>query len=145
MRVAVAYDALSGDIGAHFGHAEYFAIYDSDAENTCAQSKRLISTEGRSGHSAMAELMRSEGVDAVLSGNIGTAAKAALLSLGIVPVMGYEGPADMAADMLIAGLLPLDGSDPDSAWSYGGCGGCSGCASHGDGGCNCGGNCGCGM
>ena len=138
MRIAVAYN--NGEIGEHFGHADMFAVYEyADADvNRC--TKRLVETGERHGHQAMAELMRDERVDAVISGNMGGEAKAALLSMGIVPVAGFSGPADLAADLLILGKLPITGGDADFAGGCGGsCAGCSGCGPD----CDCGGACGC--
>ena len=134
MRIAVAYK--DGEIGEHFGHAEMFAIYDyADADVTRCQ-KRLVETGERHGHQAMAELMQSEGVDAVLAGNMGGEAKAALLSLGIVPVAGFCGPADLAADLLVLGKLPINGAEGNfSGGCSGSCSGCSGCGPE----CDCGG------
>ena len=136
MRIAVAYD--KGMIGEHFGHAEMFAVYDyQDADvNRC--TKHLVETTGLHGHRDMAELMRRERVDAVISGNMGAEAKSALLHLGIVPIAGFEGSADDAADLLILGQLPIF---EDGGSCSGGCAGCSGC---GDGGCECGDDCDCG-
>ena len=138
MRIAVAYD--NGLIGAHFGHAEMFAVYDyADADvNRC--TKHLIPCADRHGHEAMAQLMRDAQVDAVISGNMGGEAKAALLSLGIVPVAGVEGPADLAADLLLLGKLPITGADSGfEGGCSGSCSGCSGCGPD----CNCGEGCGC--
>lgn len=137
MRIAVAYD--NGEIGLHFGHADMFAIYDYEDADVNRCTKRLVETDGLHGHQAMAELMQSEGVDAVISGNMGGEAKAALLSLGIVPIAGFEGPADMAADLLVLGQLPLVGGENFSGACGGGCSGCSGCGPD----CACGGSCGC--
>ncbi len=133
MRIAVAYQ--DGEIGEHFGHAKLFAIYDYAEADVNRCTKKLVETGDRHGHQAMAELMREEKVDAVISGNMGGEAKAALLSMGIVPIAGFAGSADDAADLLILGQLPLMGEGGCS----GGCAGCSGC--HGDDGCDCG--CGC--
>ena len=92
----------------------------------------------------MAALMREKQVDAVICGNIGAAAKAALLSTGIVPIAGFEGSADDAADLLILGQLPIlqGGEGGGCSGCAGGCsseGGCSGCGPD----CGCGGGCGC--
>jgi predicted Fe-Mo cluster-binding NifX family protein len=135
MRIAVAYD--NGDIGLHFGHAETFAVYDYEDGDVSRCTKTLVPTGERHGHQAMAELMQSEGVDAVLAGNMGGEAKAALLSLGIVPVAGFCGPADLAADLLVLGRLPINGAEGDFTGGScsGGCSGCSGCGSE----CDCGG------
>lgn len=139
MRIAVAYD--NGEIGLHFGHAEMFAVYDYADGDVSRCTKRLVETGERHGHEAMAALMQAEGVDAVISGNMGGEAKAALLSLGIVPIAGFEGPADLAADLLVLGRLPLTGGEN---FSGGGCGGsCSGCSGCGPEGCGPDCNCGC--
>lgn len=132
MIVAVAYD--NGQIGEHFGHAEMFALYDYKEADVSSCTKRLIDCSDRCGHMAMAELMRDNGVDAVLSQNMGAEAKRRLLSLGIVPVSGFCGDADTAADLLITGQLSVAGGE-------GGCGGCSGCGHDEGGDCACGGSC----
>lgn len=138
MRIAVAYD--NGDIGLHFGHAECFAIYNYEDGDVSRCTKRLVETGDRHGHQAMAELMQAEGVDAVISGNMGGEAKAALLSLGIVPIAGFEGPADLAADLLVLGRLPIGGGENFSGGGCAGsCSGCSGCGPEG-----CGPDCSCG-
>ena len=136
MKIAVAYD--KGEIFGHFGHCEMFAVYEY-GEYVTDCTKRLVPTEGRTGHQAMADLMREQGVDAVIVGNMGPEAKAALLSFGIVPVVGYSGDADTAADLLVTGQLPIS-----PAGDYGGGCGCGGSCGGGDGGCNCGPGCSCG-
>ena len=136
MRIAVAYQ--DGEIGEHFGHAKLFAIYDYAEADVNRCTKKLVETGDRHGHQAMAELMREEKVDAVISGNMGGEAKAALLSMGIVPIAGFAGSADDAADLLILGQLPLMG---EGGGCSSGCAGCSGC--HGDEPCDCGCDCGC--
>ena len=136
MTVAVAYH--NGEIGQHFGHADMFAIYEYEGADVMRCTKRLVETDGRHGHEQMAQLMRELHVDAVISGSMGGEAKAALLSLGIVPIAGFEGDADKAADLLILGELPiLQGGGFCSGGSCGDCGGCSGCGSAGDCGCGC--------
>ena len=146
MKVAVAYD--NGEIYGHFGHCETFAVYEyGEYVHEC--SKTLIETGDRRGHEAMAELMREQGVDAVICGNMGGEAKALLRSYGIVPVAGYSGDADTAADLLVTGQLPVTpGGGGCSCGGNCSCGsddgeGCS-CGSDGSEGCGCGGGCGCG-
>ena len=136
MRIAVAYK--DGEIYEHFGHCEMFAIYEFDDVDPENCTKRLVSCADKHGHTDMANLMRDEGVDAVICGHMGAEARALLLSMGIVPVAGYCGNADIAAELLILGQLPAG----DGGACSGGCGGCSGC---GDAGCGCGddGGCGC--
>ena len=139
MKVAVAYN--NGEIHGHFGHCDMFAVYEY-GEYVSDCQKTLVETGERSGHQAMADLMKELGVEAVIVGNMGPEAKAALLAYGIIPVVGYSGDADTASDLLVTGQLPVSPAN-----EYGGCGcgsdhgegGCScSCGDHGEGGCSCG-------
>jgi len=132
MKVAIAYDIATGEIGEHFGHAVNFAIYDYYGETVAECNKTVIDCSEYHGHEAMAKLMADNEIAAVMSQNMGGEAKAQLLSLGIVPVVGYCGDADTAADMLITGTLP---SAESSGSCGGGCGGCGGSCDSGCGGC----------
>lgn len=134
MKVAVAYN--NGEIHGHFGHCEMFAVYEYGEYVTDCQ-KTLVETGERQGHQAMADLMKEQGVEAVIAGNMGPEAKTALLSYGIIPIVGYSGDADTAADLLVTGQLPVaSGSE---------CGGGCSCGCGGDhGSCGCGDGCSCG-
>ena len=138
MKIAVAYE--NGEIYGHFGHCPMFAVYEY-GEYVYECTKTLVDTSLLSGHEQMTEKMKALGVDAVIAGNMGGEAKAALLSEGIVPIVGYSGDADTASDLLVTGQLPINPAD-------GGCG-CGGNCSCGgecdpDAGCGCGGGCSCG-
>ena len=144
MKVAVAYQ--DGEIYGHFGHCPTFAVYEyGDYVTDC--KKTLVDTSMLSGHLPMAEKMQELGVMAVMAGNMGGEAKAELLSRGIVPIAGYSGDADTAADLLFLGRLPIDPGAGDCGCS-GSCGSCGGCDSEEGCGCGCGseegGSCGCG-
>jgi len=139
MKVAVAYD--NGEIYGHFGHCDMFAIYEY-GEYVYECTKTLIETKDRQGHQAMADLMREQGVDAVVCGNMGGEGKALLLSYGIVPVVGYSGDADTAADLLVTGQLPINPGEGGGGGCS--CGGSCNCGAEGGEGCSCGGGCGCG-
>ena len=132
MKVAVAYE--NGEIYGHFGHCPQFAVYEC--------TKTLIETADRQGHQAMADLMREQGVDAVICGNMGGEGKALLLSYGIVPVVGYSGDADTAADLLVTGQLPINPGEGGGGGCS--CGGSCNCGAESGEGCSCGGGCGCG-
>ena len=140
MKIAVAYQ--DGEIFGHFGHCPMFAVYEYGTYvSEC--TKTLVDTSDLSGHQQMADRMKELNVDAVIVGNMGGEAKAALLSYGIVPVAGYSGDADTASDLLVTGQLPVNPADGGCGCSGGSCG--CGCGSHDDGGgCCSGGSCGCG-
>ena len=134
MKIAVTYK--DGEIYEHFGHCETFAIYDYAQADVNQVTKVLVDCTDRHGHQAMSDLMREQGVDAVICGNMGAEARALLLSYGIIPVAGYCGDADTAADMLITGQLPIFDDAGACGGGCGGCGGsCGGCGNDDDGGC----------
>ena len=143
MVIAVSYK--DGEIFEHFGHAEMFAIYNTNEDQTQITEKKLVEVK-ESGHQAVADLMDSLGVDVVIVGQIGQGARQALSEYGIVPFAGFCGDSDDAAELMMKGLLPYL---TDEGSCSGGCGGCGGCHGHGDeDGCGCHdhdeGGCGCG-
>ena len=89
IRIAVSYK--DGEIFEHFGHSEFFAIYEYDEHDLEKSTKRLVDTSAMHGHKEMADLMKSEHVDAVICGQMGDEARALLLQYGIIPVPGYCG------------------------------------------------------
>ena len=60
MKIAVTYQ--DGDIFQHFGHTEFFKIYD--IENTDIVKTEIVSTNG-SGHGALAQFLHEHSVDVV--------------------------------------------------------------------------------
>ena len=66
MKIAVTYQ--DGDIFQHFGHTEFFKIYD--IENTEIVKTEIVSTNG-SGHGALAQFLHEHSVDTLICGGIG--------------------------------------------------------------------------
>ena len=121
MKIAVSWD--NGSINGVFAETKYFALYEYEPDDLDSATKKLIDVSALEGEEALCKRLRAESVDAVLVGEMSAESHAALLGTGIVPVIGYSGPSDAAADLLAAGMLPLDANG-----SFGGCGGgCAGC------------------
>lgn len=148
MRIAVTY--ADGQVFQHFGHSEYFKIYDVyDGNIQCAQ---VFSTSG-SGHEALAGILASQSVDVVICGGIGGGAMDALTNAGVEVMAGVSGDTDEAVRAYLAGELVSTGVNCNHhEHGEGGChcgghddeGGC-GCGGHEEhqgGGCHCGGGCG---
>ena len=70
MKIAVTYQ--DGDIFQHFGHTEFFKIYD--IENTDIVKTEIVSTNG-SGHGALAQFLHEHSVDTLICGGIGGGAR----------------------------------------------------------------------
>ena len=132
MRIAIPF--FEGLIFQHFGRSKQFKIYE--IENHQVLMECIVEPEG-SGHEAVAELLRSMDVRAVICGNIGDGAMNALTEAGILFYGGVTGEADEAITALINGRLAYDPSikcthhDHDCGGDCGSCGGecgeCGGC------------------
>lgn len=105
MRIAATYEKENGQVFQHFGHTEYFKLYD--AQEGQVQSSVVIDTEG-SGHGALAEVLRRHHVDALICGGIGGGARQALDAAGIAVYGGVSGSADQAVQDFLAEKLNFD-------------------------------------
>ncbi|MBQ2774816.1 MAG: NifB/NifX family molybdenum-iron cluster-binding protein [Clostridia bacterium] len=103
MRIAVTYE--NGNIFQHFGHTEYFKVYD--AENGEVTRSSVISTNG-SGHGALAQLLKMLRVDVLICGGIGGGAQNALREAGIKLYGGVSGDADKAVEALLKETLAFN-------------------------------------
>lgn len=96
MRIAVTYE--NGMIFQHFGHTEYFKIYD--VEDGVIVKEQVIDCNG-SGHGALATLLSGNKVDVLICGGIGGGAQMALAEMGIRLFGGVVGNADEAVKALL--------------------------------------------
>ena len=129
MKIAVTY--ANGEVFQHFGHTEYFKLYEIEAGRVV--SSEIIDTNGN-GHEALASFLADRSVSVLLCGGIGDGAQAALANAGIEICSGAQGDADAAVNAYLKGELESAGvncdhhHDHDEEENCGGCGGgCSGC------------------
>ena len=100
MKIAATYE--NGQIFQHFGHTEQFKIYT--VENDHITNMEVVSTDG-SGHGALAEFLKKQGVGILVCGGIGGGARTALMDAGIAVFAGASGEADLQVGALLAGML----------------------------------------
>ena len=103
MKIAVTYD--NGMIFQHFGHTEFFKVYD--VQDGKVVSSEVVSTNG-SGHGALAGVLSALKAEVLICGGIGGGAQAALSEAGIKLYGGVSGSADAAVEAFIAGNLAFD-------------------------------------
>lgn len=103
MKIAVTYE--DGNVFPHFGHTEYFKVYQ--VEDGKIGDAQVVSTEG-SGHGALAGLLSGLKVDVLICGGIGAGAQAAMAEAGIRLYGGVSGSADQAVEAFLAGSLAYD-------------------------------------
>lgn len=124
MKIAVTFD--NGQVFQHFGHCQYFKIYE--AENGAVGSSQVVNATG-SGHGALAGFLKEHDVQTLICGGIGAGARTALAEMGIQLYPGVSGDADESVKALLNGTLRYQ---PDVV-----------CSHHHEGGHNChGGSCG---
>ena len=100
MRIAVTYE--NGEIFQHFGHTEFFKVYDIQDGKIAASE--VVSTNG-SGHGALAGVLNALNADVLICGGIGGGAQAALAAAGIQLFGGVSGNADAAVQAMLDGKL----------------------------------------
>ncbi len=100
MKIAVTYE--DGIIFQHFGHTQYFKIFD--VENGVIQKEQVVDTQG-SGHGALVGFLIEHNVDTLLCGGIGGGAQNAISSAGIQLYGGISGEVDAAVKAFLAGTL----------------------------------------
>ena len=100
MKIAVTYQ--NGQIFQHFGHTETFKVYDILDGKVI--SSEVVNTNGH-GHSALASVLHTLNVDALICGGIGGCAQTDLAEANITLYGGVSGNADEAVEALLAGNL----------------------------------------
>lgn len=103
MKIAVTYE--DGKVFQHFGHTEFFKLYDAADGKITASA--VVPTDG-AGHGALAGFLKAAGVDSLICGGLGGGARQALSEAGIKVYPGAAGDADAAAAALLAGTLAYD-------------------------------------
>lgn len=110
MVIAVTYE--DGQVFQHFGHSEYFKIYE--AEDGKILKSEVYGTNGQ-GHGALADFLHDYSVDTLICGGIGGGARNALAEMGIRLYPGVSGNADDAVAALLEGNLSYD---PDTVCAH---------------------------
>lgn len=96
MKIAVTFD--NGEVFQHFGQTKSFKIYETSDKKIVSSS---ILSSGNYSHGSLAELLKDNGVDALICGGIGEGAVNIMKKCGIKVFPGISGDADNAAANLI--------------------------------------------
>ena len=96
LKLAVTYQ--NGEVFQHFGHTEFFKIYE--IENGSVISSSVVSTGGN-GHGALSGFLKAQGVTVVICGGIGGGAQNALVNAGIRFFGGVKGDCDKAVQAFL--------------------------------------------
>lgn len=102
MRLALPYE--NGQINQHFGRSREFAIVD--VEGCAIKTRKNVSAANlQHNHEGLAGLMRTEGVDVVITGGIGAHALSSLEDAGLKVITGVGGGIDEVVNSYMRGEL----------------------------------------
>ncbi len=109
--------AEGGEVCAHFGHCEEFALFETDGENV-----RPLKRVPNPGHApgVLPSLLKGWGVTHVVSGGMGNRAVALFQSMDIEVVTGAQGGLEEVARALAAGTLVAEPNVCDHSGEHGG-------------------------
>lgn len=102
MKIAATFDKENGNVFQHFGHTQFFKIYEIEDGKIV---KSEVIDNGGFGHHDLATYLKNLGVEALILGNRGQGAIDALNKAGLKQYAGVIGSADDAASAFAAGNL----------------------------------------
>ena len=97
-------------IDDHFGHCEFYGVYNISSENQIVDVQTIKSEQGCGCKSNIASVLSEQGVTVMLAGGIGGGAINVLNNWGIDVIRGCSGMATEVVNMYIAGKLIDSGS-----------------------------------
>ncbi len=114
----IAIPTKSDIVEDHFGHCEYYSVYETDNDKNII-SKELFRTQGGCGcKSNIAGILDQMGVEVLLAGNMGQGAINMLHAHNIDVIRGCEGKADELVVSYLSGKL----DDKDIVCEHHNCG-----------------------
>ena len=108
MHDRIAVPTRDGMVDAHFGHCDYFTVYEIK-DGAVTVERRVDSPEGCGCKSDIASILARDGVTLMLAGNMGEGAVRVLKSNGIEVVRGISGSAKDAVAAWLAGTATDSG------------------------------------
>ena len=108
MHNKVAVPTRDGIIDAHFGHCEYFTVFEVDG-SAIAGEQVVDSPNGCGCKSNIAAVLAGQGVTLMLAGNMGDGAVRTLQAHGIEVLRGAAGNARAAVQQWLDGSLSDNG------------------------------------
>ena len=113
MKIAVPVKE-NNQIDVHFGHCEFYQIYEVSDKNEVLSIHKMDSPQGCGCKSNIAEVFQNEGVKFMLAGGIGDGAISKLNAHGISVVRNCSGDVSVLVQQYLSGELKDGGSNCQS-------------------------------
>jgi predicted Fe-Mo cluster-binding NifX family protein len=108
MKIAVPVTSTN-QVDGHFGHCEFYSIYNISDEGKIAEINTIPSVQGCGCKSNIAGVLAADGVTIMLAGGIGGGAINVLNNAGIDVIRGCEGDAQEVVKSYISGSISDSG------------------------------------
>jgi predicted Fe-Mo cluster-binding NifX family protein len=105
MRIAMPY--LDGLVNPHFGQSKEFIIFEAEGKEI-TDSKIISNQDFCQNHEGLAGLLKSEGVEVVITGGVGRPMIRALQAMGFEVITGARGDAAKTAADYLNGTLQTE-------------------------------------
>ena len=110
MKIAVP-TKENNQVDAHFGHCEFYKIYNVSDQNQVVSEERMDSPQGCGCKSNIAEVFESAGVKTMLAGGIGDGAVNVLNAHGVNVIRNCQGDVTELIQQYLAGKVKDSGSN----------------------------------
>ncbi len=94
----IAIPTKENKVDDHFGHCEYFTVYELNEDKEVMKSEKLETSKECGCKSNLAEELSEKGISLMLAGGIGGGAIAKLKQYNIEVIAGFKGSIDEAFD-----------------------------------------------
>ena len=105
----IALPTRNNAVDGHFGHCEYYTIFEVSDDKKILDSKFMASPEGCGCKSDIGPLLQNMGVTLMLAGNMGEGALNVLNSHGMEVVRGCSGNVNKVIEDYLAGTIADSG------------------------------------
>lgn len=101
MKIAMPYS--EGKVNPHFGSSREFIVFDTQDDKITGS--KILTSEKLHNHSGIAEMLKSEGVEVVITGGVGRPMANALQEIGFKVITGISGEVKKVAGDYLTGQL----------------------------------------
>jgi len=110
MKIAVP-TKENNQVDTHFGHCEFYTIYNVSEQNKVISKERMDSPQGCGCKSNIAEVFESDGIKIMLAGGIGDGAINKLNAHGVSVIRNCQGDVTEIIERYLAGEVKDGGSN----------------------------------
>ena len=110
----IAIPTKENHVDDHFGHCEFYTLYEVDANKKVVDKKRMDAAKGCGCKSGIAPILSQKGVKVMLAGNMGNGAVNVLTQNNIEVVRGCSGNVDELIKAYLSGTITDSGKLCDS-------------------------------